>query len=109
MPTLPAQPTIQQLQVYVRELAHERGFTHNPVIEECLLLSEEIGELCKAVRKHEQLRIDANSKIGAVEEELADILIVLTAIANHYNIDLEQAFRAKEAINHQRVWKKALP
>jgi NTP pyrophosphatase (non-canonical NTP hydrolase) len=105
MPTLASDPTLADIQTYVRQMTDERGFTGNPITQECLLLTEEEGELCKAVRKAEQLRTDANSKIGSLSEELADILIVMTSIANHYDINLEQAFRDKEAINHQRVWK----
>jgi NTP pyrophosphatase (non-canonical NTP hydrolase) len=105
MPILHANPTLTDIQTYVRQMTTERGFTDNPVTQECLLLAEEVGELCKAVRKAESLRTDANSKIGSLSEELADILIVTTAIANHYDIDLEQAFRDKEAVNHKRVWK----
>ncbi len=105
MPTLPAKPTLSQIQAYVAELVVERGFLTNTAVKECLLLAEETGELCKAVRKQEQLGIDINSKVGTIAEEMADILIVLSAIANRYGIDLEQAFRDKEAINHQRVWR----
>jgi NTP pyrophosphatase (non-canonical NTP hydrolase) len=36
---------------------------------------------------------------------LADCLIYLCAIANRYGIDLEAAFRAKEAKNRERTWK----
>ena len=70
------------------------------------MLGEEVGELFKAIRKKEDIKVDLNSKIGSVEEELADILIYLCAIANRYDIDLEKAFREKEEINKQRVWKK---
>jgi len=70
------------------------------------LLGEEIGELFKAVRKHDaNLRVDENSKIGSLEEELADVLIYLCAVANKHNIDLEQAFRKKEEKNKTRTWK----
>lgn len=104
MPVLPKNPTLPVIQDYVRQMMVERGFTNHPIMQECLLLTEEVGELCKAVRKQEQLRTDKNSKVGSISEEVADILIVLNAIANHYEIDLEKAFRDKEAINHQRTW-----
>ena len=41
----------------------------------CLMLGEEVGELFKAVRKHAQIKVD-----------------------------LERAFREKEARNKVRVW-----
>ena len=69
------------------------------------MLGEEVGELYKAVRKSEKISVDPNSKIGSVSEELVDIFIYLCAIANRFNIDLEEAFRKKEEINKKRVWK----
>jgi NTP pyrophosphatase (non-canonical NTP hydrolase) len=104
MPTLKPDPTLSDFQTYVAKMMVERGFAGQPVLQECLLLTEEVGELCKAIRKEEQLGIDAKSKVGTISEELSDILIVILAIANRYEIDLEQAFRDKEAINHKRVW-----
>lgn len=104
MPILPVNPTLSVIQDYIAKMVVERGFHGQPVLQECLLLTEEVGELCKAIRKQEQLGIDAKSKVGTIGEELSDMLIVMLAIANRYDIDLEQAFRDKEAINHTRVW-----
>ncbi len=103
MPTL-EQAKLQDLQQYVKELEVERGFDHQTVIEKCLLLGEEIGELFKAIRKSEKIKIDSNSRKHEVSNELADILIYLCAIANRYDIDLEKAFREKEEINEKRKW-----
>lgn len=105
MPLLKVQPTLKDFQKYVEQLETERGFNKQTSIEKCLLLGEEIGELFKAVRKSEKIKIDANSDVTPVAEELADILIYLCAIANRYGIDLEEDFREKEVINHQRSWK----
>lgn len=104
VPILPEKSTLQQVQNYVRALENERGFADQTVIHKCLLLGEEVGELFKAVRKEQKLSIDQNSSFGLVSEELADILIYLCAIANRCGVDLEQAFRDKEAINKTRVW-----
>ncbi len=95
---------LKNLQKYVIELEQERGFSNQTVIQKCLLLGEEVGELFKAVRKSENISIDKNSNIHNVGEELSDILIYVCAIANRYNIDMETAFRAKEEINKKRVW-----
>jgi NTP pyrophosphatase (non-canonical NTP hydrolase) len=75
--------------------------------QNCLLLGEEVGELFKAIRKSAKMRIDRNSKIGTVEEEIADIIIFLCSIANRLNINIEQAFRDKEEINKLRSWDAA--
>jgi len=104
VPVLPENPTLADYQSYVRQLELERGFSDQNVLDKCLLLGEEIGELFKAIRKANGLRIDTNSQIGTADEELADILIYLCAIANRLDIDLEAAFRRKEVINHRRTW-----
>ena len=41
----------------------------------------------------------------SLEEEVADVLIVLLAFANTLDIDVYQAFAAKESKNRKRVWK----
>lgn len=103
MPEL-ANATLHNIQQYVKELEVERGFDHQTVIEKCLLLGEEVGELFKAIRKSEKIKIDQNSQKHEVGNELADILIYISAIANRYGIDLERAFREKEEINKKRKW-----
>ena len=100
-------PNLSHFQNYVRKMEIEREFEHQTVLQKCLMLGEEVGELFKAIRKKEDIKVDLNSKIGSVEEELADIFIYLCAIANRYDIDLEKAFRDKEEINEQRVWKRS--
>ena len=106
MPSLPPKPTMNDFQEYVRRLERERGFMEQNALQKCLLIGEEVGELFKAVRKRDAtLRVDSNSNIGSIEEELADILIYLCAIANKYDINLEQVFREKEEKNKTRTWK----
>ena len=102
--TLPLKPTFNHFQKYVENLEDIRGFSNNNILQNCLNLGEEVGELFKAVRKEQKMKIDNNSKIGTIEEELADIFIYLCSIANRYSIDLEQAFRNKESINKTRNW-----
>jgi len=104
MPQLNDHPTLTDFQSYVARLETERGFADQSVRDKCLLLGEEIGELFKAVRKSEGLKVDAASHFGTISEELADIFIYICAIANRYDIDLEAAFRDKETINHERSW-----
>jgi NTP pyrophosphatase (non-canonical NTP hydrolase) len=106
MLTLPPNPTLANLQIYVRDMEVERSFDDQTIIHKCLLLGEEIGELFKAIRKSDGLKVDSSSRIGAADEELADVLIYLCSIANRLGVDLEQAFRQKEAINHKRTWIK---
>lgn len=104
MPVLPPAANLGQLQTYVRQLEAERGFTGNTVEQTALLLGEEIGELFKAIRKQQKMAVDASSRVGNVDEELADVLIYLCSLANRFGIDLEDAFRQKEEINKNRRW-----
>ncbi len=97
-------PTLAELQAYVRDLERRRGFSDQTARDKCLLLGEEVGELFRAVRRVEGLRVDPASRRAEIGEELADLLIYLCAIANRYGVDLEAAFRAKEARNSERTW-----
>ena len=97
---LKEKPTFSDFQQYVMELEKERGFQEDTVLHKCLLLGEELGELFRAVRKQEGIKIDSNSEYGTIGEELVDILIYIWSIANRYNIDLEKAFRNKEEIKN---------
>lgn len=105
MPELPQNAGLAELQTYVRELEAERGFDEQTVLEKCLMLGEEVGELFKAIRKHEGIKTDPRSAVGDLEGELADVFIFLCSIANRYDIDMEQAFLNKEAINKHRTWR----
>ncbi len=107
MPPLNQRPVLSDFQQYVRELEKERGFTEQTVLQGCLQLGEEMGELFQAIRKVENMKVDHNSNFGSIEEELADILIFMCSIANRYDIDLEKAFREKEEVNKKRVWSKS--
>ena len=102
---LKEQPTLNNFQQYVRDLVKERGFENEGVPELFMLLSEEIGEMAKAARKHTNIKMDDNSHKPDLELEIADVFIYLLDICNHFDIDLEKAFRDKEKINKKRVWK----
>ena len=109
MPVLKQNPTLTDLQEYIKQMKIERGFSTEDKVYECFLLTEELGELCKAVRKTEAGgKMDPNSKVGEVAEELADVLMFTLSIANQHNINLEQALREKEAINAKRTWQEVV-
>jgi NTP pyrophosphatase (non-canonical NTP hydrolase) len=105
MPALKQQPALSDYQQYVHALEEEFGFIDQTVLMKCLLMGEEVGELFRAIRKQEHIKMDKNgTQAGAIDEELVDIFIYLCAIANRYGIDLEEAFRQKEIKNNQRRW-----
>ncbi len=95
---------LDDIQRYVAQMEDERGFSSRGVLHQSLLLGEEVGELFKAIRKHENMRIGTTSVTGSVDEELADVLIYLCAIANRLGISLDEALRKKEAVNETRSW-----
>ena len=106
MPQLPESPTLPQLQVYLKELVIERGWTQANDLETFLLFTEEVGELAKAIRNRKKLFQEPGKSNNPDElaYELADILSYLLELANRFNVDLEAAFKRKEAINEGRKW-----
>jgi NTP pyrophosphatase (non-canonical NTP hydrolase) len=105
MATLPTNPTLPDLQAYLKIVCQERGWTKDNWSEKFVLFTEEIGELAKAARKRMGLYQEhAKTNTLELEEEFADVLSYLLDLANCFNVDLEQAFRAKERVNASRVW-----
>lgn len=102
---LPNKPTLNDYQKLIQQLVTKRGFDEETVPEVFTLLVEEMGELAKAIRKANGQKVDKKSKIHEVEEEAADVFWLLIDLCNRLGIDLEKAFRAKEAKNQQREWK----
>ncbi|MGW4411988.1 MazG nucleotide pyrophosphohydrolase domain-containing protein [Nonomuraea sp. NPDC004702] len=86
------------MQRYVSDMERERHFDDSSLIEQCLKLSEEAGEVCKAVRKHEALPVDPASTIGSLAHELADVLICGLSIANRGDTDLTAALRDPQGL-----------
>lgn len=74
-----------------------------------LLLIEEVGELAKSIRKNNsKLSIDYNriDNFDSVENEIADVFIVLLSICNTMDIRIFESFVGKEEKNIERVWEK---
>lgn len=101
--------TMKEVQAYIKEVIAIRGFANHSIEQEMLMLTEEMGELAKAVRKDAaQLTVD-KSKIknyDTIESEAADVFIVLVSICNQLNIDLFTAVKEKEKENIERLWDK---
>jgi len=100
-------PTLAAIQQYVIDMEKERGFSDQGIVEQCLLLVEEVGELCKVIRKHHTtLGVDVNKAYDFdAAGEIADVLIMLSAVSNRLGVDMERALRDKEEQNKQRTWK----
>lgn len=66
-----------------------------------LKLSEEVGELSRAMRKG--LKATSPEEIiGTIDEEVWDVIYYAIAIANLYDIDLEQVIKTKSELNQSR-------
>jgi len=101
---LKANATLADYQQYVREMTAERGF-NDSVQQKFMLLIEEVGELAKASRKHAGMGYAADARDQDVAGEAADVFIVFLHLCELLGIELETAFRDKEAKNKQRTWK----
>jgi NTP pyrophosphatase (non-canonical NTP hydrolase) len=106
---LPEKPTLQDYQRYIHELEAMHGWLKLDLVHNCFLMGEEVGELFKAVRKYNKLYDEGTSTPteqarAHVAEELVDVLNYLLAIANRVGVDVEQAFREKNARNQTRTW-----
>ncbi len=100
-------PTMKDLQKAVYDLEAHHGWLDVDLIHNCFLMGEEVGELFKAVRKHQKYYNEDRSDDGTVAdvaEEIVDVLNYLLAIANRLDIDVEAAFRQKNARNMTRSW-----
>lgn len=99
--------SVAEIQKYIKVMKKARKFDGVTIEREMMLFLEELGELAKAIRKKTKGHLDITKEYKAnVEEELADCFIYLLSIANMNDVDMFKAFKDKERINCNRVWKK---
>lgn len=106
---LPANASMKEYQKYIYQLEAMHGWLEVDLVNNCFLMGEEVGELFKAVRKHQRFFIESAPAAEAeskthIGEEIVDVMNYLIAIANRLDINLEEAFRRKNAINQGRSW-----
>ncbi|MCA9573190.1 MAG: hypothetical protein KC656_35385, partial [Myxococcales bacterium] len=93
---------------YIHELEAAQGWLDVDLVRSCFLMGEEVGELFKAVRRVEGLFVEGDvpdDRRTEVAHEIVDVLNYLLAIANRLDIDVEAAFREKNALNQTRTWR----
>lgn len=106
---------MRSYQTYVAALEQMHGWLDTDLIHNCFLMGEEVGELFKAIRNHNRYCIESASSSAessdaqqgskaAVADEIVDVFNYLLALANRLDIDLEAAFREKNARNQARSW-----
>lgn len=89
--------TIKYLQSYIKE----KDFHPELLKDYFLKLSEEVGELSRAIRKG--LKADNSTDIsGTVDEELFDVIYYALAIANIYDVDIEQVAKTKSQMTESK-------
>ncbi len=89
--------SVKYLQNYIKEKDYKPELNR----EYFLKLSEEVGELSKAMRKG-VLYKNTDSIKGTIDEEIWDVIYYTLAIANCYDIDVESTIKAKEKINNKK-------
>lgn len=86
--------TIRYLQNYIKE----KDCFPELKMDYFLKLSEEVGELSKAIRKNICYQDTMEIK-NTIDEEIWDVIYYALAIANCYDIDVETAIKKKEDVN----------
>jgi NTP pyrophosphatase (non-canonical NTP hydrolase) len=94
---------LRGLQRYYDRAASRRGWASESVSETMLLMTEEMGELARALRKTAGIQRDHEWEGQAVAEELADVQLYLVHLANITGIELADAVTDKEAVNAERA------
>jgi len=97
--------SLGDIQRYMNEAIEARGFSNETSKDILLFLTEELGELAKAIRKETKMKMDVNKNDGFdVKGEIADIFSYILAMCRTHEIDLLQAFKEKEKENNKRTW-----
>lgn len=89
--------SLKEMQKYIKAKDFKPELAHQYFLK----LTEEFGELSKAIRKELPAFDEKNIK-GTIAEELYDVLYYIIALANIYDIDLEKTASLKEKINLQK-------
>lgn len=93
---------VTALQRYYKRIASRRGWSDESAKDTMLLLTEEIGELARAIRKSEGLKRAGGYADVSLLDELADVQLYLVHLANGLGVELEEAVTQKEKKNQQR-------
>lgn len=97
---------MSDLQARIVETRASRGFTADPV-HLVVLLSEEVGEIAREVKKVWSSNYDG-FETERLAPELADAFVLISALASESGIDLESAVEQKFfGDDAKRVWRSA--
>jgi len=98
--------TTKDLQDTICKIRQERGFVTDP-LKIYILLTEEVGELAAELKRLWSKNYDPFDA-KKLKEEIADVFVLLAALAHEFDIDIEQAVREKFIEKDStRHWKSA--
>jgi NTP pyrophosphatase (non-canonical NTP hydrolase) len=85
--------TLNEMQQQVDRWINDHGVRYFSELTNMALLAEEVGEVARIIaRKYGDQSIKPNEPIIDLGDELADVLFVLTCLANQTGVNLEDAF-----------------
>ena len=84
---------LNELQVKVDDWIKQYGVRYFNELTNMTILTEEVGELARVMARKYGEQSFKDSEKENIAEELADILWVLTCIANQTGVDMEQAMK----------------
>jgi len=104
--TLNEKSSLKDIQMYINKMIEERGFKEETAEDVMLLLTEEVGELAKEIRKNRKFKLDVEkSSQPDVSGEIADVFMYILSMCRVMNIDLLEALKEKEKRNLKRTWR----
>ena len=92
-PTTDDSLSLRQLQATVDEWITTVGVKYFSPLTNMAILAEETGEVAKVMARKYGDQVAKPGDMDDLADELADVLWVLTAIANQTGVDLTEAFR----------------
>lgn len=95
--------TIKDLQQWVYDDWHNRSKEMPSVELQLLYIMEELGEVAEAIRKTSGSKARKQDTVD-LGSEFADLLISITTLANHFDIDLEkeiEGFQSRMSARHK--------
>lgn len=98
--------SVEDIQKYIKDMIEVRGFK-NSLLERMVLLTEEVGELAKEVRKTDNnMSLDINKEYSSnLENEITDVFICLLGMCEMLDMDIVEGLRNKEEENFKRKWR----
>ncbi|MBO0812838.1 MAG: hypothetical protein J2P23_12435 [Microlunatus sp.] len=97
--------TLAEICENVRLLSPEHGWDQADATVRMLHVTAEVGEVADAVITFQAASTDQlDAARNALGHEIFDVIWNLCALANATGIDIEEAARAKMAINDARAW-----